>query len=181
MEKAYYGLTVGLLIAGGYFLASHFYRPVRKSYNSWESHEPAIIPTPNAAVNNFDTKELLALDAVISLQMQSIYNEWKVDSFPKFLDMMHIPSLSWDTQKYKFIQLLLEKKHGSASPYVLGFSGSSVTAGHDNYLNESFPYVVERRLAPVFAAVFNKTIETRNHAIGRRRFCATKCIVSYVV
>jgi hypothetical protein len=33
------------------------------------------------------------------------------------------------------------------------FGGSSVTAGHDNYYNQSYPFVFERRLTKVFEAI----------------------------
>ena len=31
--------------------------------------------------------------------------------------------------------------------------GSSVTAGHDNFFNESYPMIVKKRMEPIFAAM----------------------------
>ena len=51
------------------------------------------------------------------------------------------------------------------SPFVVGFTGSSVTAGHDNYYNESYPSVFERMMAPIFA-IAGLRLEVRNGALG---------------
>lgn len=63
-----------------------------------------------------------------------IWAFWKIHKFPKFLTMMHIPTKSWDIQKAKFMNLILNKpKNGVNQTYVAGFSGSSVTAGHGKF------------------------------------------------
>jgi len=87
---------------------------------------------------------------------------------------MSIPKKSWEIQKLKFVRLLLERGGGSgggsgSTPYqfVVGFSGSSVTAGHDNYFSEAYPSVFYEALRPVFSALpggVNLTV--RNHALG---------------
>jgi hypothetical protein len=61
----------------------------------------------------------------------AIQKFWDVENFPLFLSTMHIPRKSWDIQKHKFIQLILEDKTNKS--FVAGFSGSSVTAGHGSY------------------------------------------------
>jgi predicted HTH transcriptional regulator len=65
---------------------------------------------------------------------QAIWKDWEVSSYPNFLKLMHVPSLSWQLQKLKFISLLTKafQVEGYAEPkdFVIGFSGSSVTAGH---------------------------------------------------
>ena len=33
------------------------------------------------------------------------------------------------------------------------FGGSSVTAGHDNYFNQSYPMIFKKRMAPIFEAL----------------------------
>lgn len=63
---------------------------------------------------------------------QRIWEAWNVSHFPSFLSMMHVPAQSWDLQKAKFVDLLLHSgdyRSGRRS-FVVGFSGSSVTAGH---------------------------------------------------
>ena len=44
--------------------------------------------------------------------------------------------------KYKFALKMLE----GDKKFLAVFAGSSVTAGHDNFLNESYPEVYERRM-----------------------------------
>ena len=80
---------------------------------------------------------LEAVRRKIRLKQQSIWDEWEVSSFPLFLSTMDIPPLSWDIQKHKFILKILK---GNAN-FIVGFSGSSITAGHDSFFNESFPIV----------------------------------------
>ena len=95
----------------------------------------------------------------IKSSKDKIYNYWDVSNYPNFLTMMDIPYYSWDIQKAKFIKLIIEqstRRIGSSSSssssssskgglnndniydsnddenddFVVGFSGSSVTAGH---------------------------------------------------
>jgi hypothetical protein len=69
---------------------------------------------------------------------------WDISQYPNFKSMMHIPDKSWNIQKAKFTKLILEAgtnraiklntSYSNTLPFepnfVVGFSGSSVTAGH---------------------------------------------------
>ena len=72
-----------------------------------------------------------SLDIIESIK-RDIWSEWDVSNYPLFLTLTHIPSDSWELQKYKFIRLVLENVsnslHKNKSEFVVGFSGSSVTA-----------------------------------------------------
>jgi len=48
---------------------------------------------------------------------------------------------------------------------TFGFTGTSVTAGHDSYYNQSYPFVFER-LFRNFTELFNLTLVVRNVAMG---------------
>ena len=111
-------------------------------------------------VKKFDD-ELLAR-AEIMRAKAAIFQFWNVRLFPKFLQTMHIPEESWLTFKYKFVDLIMNNKDDNSTSFVIGFSGSSVTAGHDNFLNESYPAVLERNLQPVFSRLGIK-LDVRNH------------------
>lgn len=50
-------------------------------------------------------------------------------------------------------------------PFVVSFAGTSVTAGHDNLFEESYPMVFARALEPVFEAA-GVELTVRNHAMG---------------
>jgi hypothetical protein len=52
-----------------------------------------------------------------------------------------------------------------ANPFVIAFSGTSVTAGHDNFFNQSYPLVFERELSRSFTAA-GIDLVVRNHAMG---------------
>lgn len=76
---------------------------------------------------------------------------------------------TWEGLKYKFGKKIVEAHMfvGGAekSPFVYVFGGSSVTAGHDNYYNQSYPKVFERRMRPVFDAL-QVGLAVRNIAVG---------------
>jgi hypothetical protein len=48
---------------------------------------------------------------------------------------------------------------------VVGVMGTSVTAGHDNYFNQSFPVVWGRIMEQAFTDA-NVSLVLRNHAMG---------------
>ncbi len=67
----------------------------------------------------------------------------------------------WDIVKYNFIRKILTP----SSRFLLIFGGSSVTAGHDNKFNHSYPMVVHSRLANVFQSL-DINMEVHNVAQG---------------
>jgi len=52
----------------------------------------------------------------------------------------------------------------------MGFSGSSVTAGHDNYFHEAFPSVLNATLQPIFKSLDIELV-VRNRAFGNNPCC----------
>jgi hypothetical protein len=70
-----------------------------------------------------------------------------------FMSMMNMPTTTWDIIKYKVVTKLLQ-----GGNFTMVFGGTSVTAGYDNYLHQSYPMIVERRMAPVFSALGSKLI-----------------------
>lgn len=71
-----------------------------------------------------------------------------------FLTANNIGSFQWDILKYKFAKKILEKD----SSFLMIFGGSSVTAGHDNYYNQSYPSIVRKRMKPLFNSLGIKLI-----------------------
>ena len=53
--------------------------------------------------------------------------------------------------------------------FLMIFSGSSVTAGHDNYFNQSFPMIVKKHFQPIFDSLGIKLV-VRNIAQGMQIF-----------
>jgi hypothetical protein len=70
--------------------------------------------------------------SIIGQSKQRILYDWSVKHYPLFLSTMDMPISSWDLQKAKFIRLLLDTESflQKNQSFVVGFSGSSVTAGH---------------------------------------------------
>ncbi len=60
-----------------------------------------------------------------------------------------MPDYAWDILKYKFALKILNLN----STFLMVFGGSSVTAGHDNFYSQAYPFVIERRMKPIFAAL----------------------------
>eukprot|EP01038_Epipyxis_sp_PR26KG_P015090 gene15090-20305_t len=87
--------------------------------------------------------------SIISDYANLIYQRYEFHNFSRFqffIESSNIPNFGWDLIKYKIARKILE---GNAT-YLMIFGGSSVTAGHDNYYNQSYPFVFERRLRKVF-------------------------------
>jgi hypothetical protein len=137
------------------------------------------VPVTNVNVQYIEPMSCAYVSTVggaVKKARDELWDRWQVGHFPNFLTMMDIPQLSWDLQKAKFITLLLEANSQISRPagtagggfnvsFVVGFSGSSVTAGHDNFYNESYPEVFRRTLAPVFATM-GVPLTVRNQALG---------------
>eukprot|EP01041_Mallomonas_annulata_P007212 gene7212-14708_t len=81
--------------------------------------------------------------------------------FQLFQVSANMPSFAWDILKNKFALKILSQD----SKFLMIFGGSSVTAGHDNLLNQSYPFVIERYLSPIFKELGIELI-VRNIAQG---------------
>lgn len=73
-----------------------------------------------------------------------------------FLTANNIEAESFDILKYKFAVKMLSPKLDE--DYLMIFGGSSVTASHDNYYNQSYPAIVGKRLGPILAAMGIKIV-----------------------
>lgn len=78
-----------------------------------------------------------------------------------FLSSNNIGKNSWEIIKYKFANMLM----GEQNDFLMVFGGSSVTASHDNYYNQSYPAIVQKRLEKIFTTLGKKII-VRNIALG---------------
>jgi len=50
---------------------------------------------------------------------------------------------------FKFAAKILK----GGQSFLMIFGSSSVTAGHDNYFNQSYPMIFKKRMAPIFEAL----------------------------
>mmetsp|Transcript_379 Transcript_379/g.426 ORF Transcript_379/g.426 Transcript_379/m.426 type:complete len:663 (+) Transcript_379:83-2071(+) len=114
-------------------------------------------------------KLLLNLKSEINKAQDRIRKDWQISDYPVFERLMDIPFESWQLQKLKFVKLLIESINSTSSAplsFVVGFSGSSVTAGHDNHFNVAYPQVFYNAMSPAMQLLPNVAFSVRNHAIG---------------
>ena len=133
-----------------------YYRITYKAVSNPTYSQPVLHPMLARSYNN---KQLtLALEEIYNTK-KYISTRWDVANYPAFFDTLHIPEKAWGMQVNKFIELLTDSdnkgrsRKGEKKSFVMSFTGSSVTAGHDNFFNESFPIVVQNTLQPVFNAL----------------------------
>jgi hypothetical protein len=95
------------------------------------------------------------------------------DLFRVYLNM---GNATWTALRTKFAKKIvlahLHRRDGGSSTsksspprFLYVFGGSSVTSGHDNYYNQSYPSVFDRRMRPVFEAL-GIELRVRNIAMG---------------
>lgn len=95
-------------------------------------------------------------------QLRDLYGEEDADEL--FRSLHFIQSSSYIQNK--MARAVMEAHSNSNhSRFVVSFSGTSVTAGHDNYLNQSYPMVFQRVAQPAFRAA-GVDLVVRNHAMG---------------
>jgi len=98
--------------------------------------------------------------------IQSIHDEWEIGKYPNFLKSCFMHRSSWEMMQYKYMQrLLLAMTTNKPQKFVISFTGSSVTAGHDSHFNKSTPVVTGEFMQSVFE-IMNIQLESRNVALG---------------
>jgi hypothetical protein len=78
-----------------------------------------------------------------------------------FLASNNIGKSSWEVLRYKFAHKIVSKD----ASFLMVFGGSSVTAGHDNYYNQSYPFIFERRMKGIFSTL-GIALTVRDIALG---------------
>ena len=116
--------------------------------------------------------------------LQDIVDEWQIRKYPNFLQSAAMTHTSWEVLKLKYQFKLLDNANGSNTwnHMVISFMGSSVTAGHDNPFNVSFPILTQELLAPAFKPM-KMHLYTRNAAMGNNPCmpCKLHAIHSFIL
>jgi len=134
---------------------------------------PATVSVGASSLDFGPAKKLL--QEVLSL----IRHRYELDGIGAmfWLTANNVGAHTWDVIKYKFARKVVDSALSSSSSsgssnngggkqqFLMIFGGSSVTAGHDNLYNQSYPFVVERRLKPVLDAL-GVSLLVRNIAQG---------------
>lgn len=116
-----------------------------------------------AEVGESLTKALSLLDKAANLVYQR-FEFSHAERYQFFLESANIPLYGWDLIKYRIAEKILTPN----SQYLMIFGGSSVTAGHDNYYSQAYPFVFERRMKDAFEALGIKLL-VHNIAQGKKR------------
>lgn len=85
----------------------------------------------------------------VSNLIYSRFELHKLQQLQLFLLSANIAQSSWDIIKFK----ILRKMMTLGSNFTMVFGGTGVTAGYDNFLHQSYPMLVEKRLNPIFKAL----------------------------
>ena len=107
----------------------------------------------------FESKDKVAMgSAKLLLQdmLSLIRHRYELDGAGAmfFHTANNIGAHTWNVIKYKFARKIVDSQQKQQPQhFLMVFGGSSVTAGHDNHYNQSYPFVVERRLQPVLQAL----------------------------
>lgn len=104
------------------------------------------------SIRNLDDSKIDFKEAIILAQdvLNLIRHRYELDGIGSqfFLSSNNVDTHTWDVIKYKLAKKILGQEQ-----FLMTFGGSSVTAGHDNYYNQSYPAVVNRRLTPILKAL----------------------------
>ncbi len=106
---------------------------------------------------------------ILNRQVQTIWDTWDIGNYPNFLKSAGISHTSWEVMKLKYQHKILGGILNVGSEeersFVISFMGSSVTAGHDSPVNNSFVHLTQVLMAPAFADL-GIVLEARNSAMG---------------
>lgn len=112
-------------------------------------------------LKNVNLKEAKkGLERLLSL----IYRRYELDTKRGsnfFRTANNLDKRTWDILKYKFATKMLH--HNSS--FLMTFGGSSVTAGHDNFYNQSYPFIFKARMLDIFSNL-NINLLVHNIALG---------------
>ena len=116
------------------------------------------------------SQQLAAAKAAAMKSLNVMHQRWEFNT-PRLQFLLvaaNMPKDAWDISKYKiakkYVKSLLKKS--DEAQYLMIFGGSSCTASHDNYYNQSFPFVCERRMKSAFDAL-NISLVVHNIAHGQ--------------
>jgi hypothetical protein len=77
------------------------------------------------------------------------YELHQLSNLQHFLVTLNLPTTGWDILKNKIIAKMLQND----SKFTFVYGGTGVTAGVDSYLHQSYPMLIEKRLAPILKAL----------------------------
>eukprot|EP00980_Cylindrotheca_fusiformis_P007455 scaffold1537_cov108-Cylindrotheca_fusiformis.AAC.14 len=115
-------------------------------------------PAPNRQLRNVSPAKVAAWIQEVRDEFQQRYGAQYADAlFEKGVQSFG----SLDATAERMLQAAQENR-----PFVVAFSGYSITVGRGNFLNQSFPFVMERVLQQPMRNILGVSLIVRNAAIG---------------
>ena len=119
-----------------------------------------------AAGSGLPSDGLQSASRQIEETMDRLSARWAVHEFPVFLKTAWMLDSGYQLMKDRLKLKLASSLSGAAEEsFVISFTGSSVTAGHDSPFNQSFTVLVNHTLRPIFQAA-GVPLSVRNNAVG---------------
>lgn len=147
-------LTILILSVSVVYRFNNVHSIVIEAANSSSVHLQAI----DASRIEFSTAKILSSQLLNLIRHRYELGDSIGSNF--FNTANNIANFHWDIIKYK----ILTKALTVNSTFLMVFGGSSVTAGHDNHFNQSYPMIVKKRMQPLFDIL---GIELKVHNIGK--------------
>lgn len=116
------------------------------------------------AATDFKEKLKNALDQTVSM-IGKIHARWAIDQYPNFLKSVTMSHTSWEVLKVKYKEKIYGSLMGKKEKFVIGFMGSSVTAGHDSLFNQSLTVKTQELMSGPLGAL-GIELDSRNAALG---------------
>eukprot|EP01039_Chlorochromonas_danica_P002031 gene2031-2214_t len=133
--------------------------------------------TVTASVDSVFVEKMQAALVAIKAKISEISHTWQIPSYPLFLRTCSMHKTSVEFMKWKYMKkILLAYNHQQQNKskdmadhqkekFVISFTGSSVSAGHDSPFNLTMTPVVQELLTNVFSKL-DLDLESRNVALG---------------
>jgi hypothetical protein len=123
-----------------------------------------------AATHAADDQALKLLErglAKTNAVIDRLMTKWQIHEYPNFLKSGAMPKSSWEILKVKFQSKILEgiQQPDGGTKFIMTFTGSSVTAGHDSFFNQSFSELTGAVMSEALS-VFHIDAVSRNVALG---------------
>jgi hypothetical protein len=145
------------------------YAAANKSEALNDVHRGADMTDRRILAGGLDASTAASLNSARSAALRTlnlIYQRYEF-STPRIQFLLvsaNMPNSAWNIMKYKTATKFVNQK----STFKFIFGGSSVTAGHDNFFNESYPSIFENRVGSVLKSL-GINLEVHNIAHGTNK------------
>ncbi len=175
MEKGFHRVVIGLLCGLTCLwltlrTSSNFLLPAIDTTNLLvrtisQTHPAAFrVDVRRLGIASDDSIDIDKAKTITGQLLSLIYRRYELDSRPGgqfWRTSNNIDVRTWEILKYKIATKMVEGN----GEFLMIFGGSSVTAGHDNFYNQSYPAIFNKRMKDIFAALGIK-LTVRNIALG---------------